>query len=72
MLIRAGASRETGIRICYVMLGREYESTIIPADEDHLPYVEDLLRNIRVPVSAVRTYRGKELIDAIVVRMRGS
>lgn len=69
--IRAGASKESGIRICYVVLGREYESEIARPDADHIALMEDLLRQIRVPISAVRAYRGDDLIDEIIVRMRG-
>lgn len=71
-ILRAGAARETGIRICYVMLGQEYESDIALPGKDHIALMEDLLRGIRVPISAVRAYRGNELIDEIVVKMRGS
>lgn len=71
-VLHAGATRETGLRICYVMLGSEYESRVIGPDEDHVPYMDKLLRDIRVPISAIRAYRGSELIDEIVVKMRGS
>jgi hypothetical protein len=36
-VIRAGASRETGLRICYVMLGQEHESEVALPDVDHRP-----------------------------------
>jgi hypothetical protein len=71
-VVRAGVTRETGLRICYVMSGREYESEVTRPDEDHIALMEDLLRKIRVPISAVRAYRGNELIDEITVKMRGS
>jgi hypothetical protein len=41
-------------------------------DDDHVALMEDLLRKIRVPVSAIRAYRGNELIDELIVKMRGS
>ncbi len=71
-VLRAGVSRETGLRICYVMLGQEYESEIAHPDQDHVALMEDLLRRIMVPISAVRAYRGSELIDEVTVRMRGA
>jgi hypothetical protein len=70
-VLRAGASRESGIRICYVMLGEEYESEVTVPEADHIALMEDLLRRIRVPISAVRAYRGDELIQEFVVKMRG-
>jgi hypothetical protein len=55
-VIRAGATRETGLRICYVMSGQEYESEITSPEEDHIALMYDLRRKIRVPISAVRAY----------------
>ena len=54
------------------MSGREYEAEVSRPDEDHVALMEDLLRKIRVPVSAIRAYRGNELIDELIVKMRGS
>jgi hypothetical protein len=71
-VIRAGVTRETGLRICYVMSGQEYEAEVTGPHEDHVALMEDLLRKIRVPVSAIRAYRGNELIDELTVKMRGS
>jgi hypothetical protein len=71
-LLRAGVTRETGLRICYVMFGQEYESEVTSPDEDHMALMEELLRKIKVPISAVRAYRGDVLIDEIIVKMRGS
>lgn len=70
-VIRAGASRETGTRICYVMLGDEYDTEVAPPGADHVALMGDLLRRINVPISAVRAYRAGVLIDEITVRMRG-
>lgn len=69
-LIRAGASRESGVRICYVLLGKEHEHQITGPHADHIRLMEELLHQIRVPISAVRAYRGGELIDEIVVQLR--
>lgn len=70
-VLRAGATRETGVRITYVMLGEEYETEVAPPDADYVALMEDLLRRIVVPISAVRAYCGDELIDEMTVRMRG-
>lgn len=71
-VISAGVTRETGLRICYVMFGQEYESEVTHPDKDPVPLMEDLLRKIKVPISAVRAYRGDEMVEEISVRMRGS
>jgi hypothetical protein len=71
-VIRSGASRESAVRICYALLGKEYESEVAPPEVDHVALMEDLLRAIRVPISAVRPYRGETLVEEIVVKMRGS
>ncbi len=59
------------IRVSYQYRERETVSDILPAGTDHVPYMEAIIRNIVVPISAVRAYRGKTLIDEIVIRMRG-
>jgi hypothetical protein len=33
-VISAGVTRETGLRICYVMFGQEYESEVTHPEED--------------------------------------
>ncbi len=71
-VISAGVTRETGLRICYVMFGQEYESEVTHPEEDPAPLMLHLLSKIKVPISAVRAYRGNEMIDEIVVTMRGS
>lgn len=71
-VIKAGVTRETGLRICYVMFGQEYESLVALPDEDHLVLMDDLLRRITVPISRVRAYRGTELIEEVEVKTRGS
>jgi hypothetical protein len=70
-VVRAGASRTSGIRICYVMLGKEYESEDVPLEADRRAVMDNIMSRIRVPISAVRAYRGEGLIEEIVVRMRG-
>lgn len=71
-VISAGVTRETGLRISYVMFGEEYESKVTHPNEEPLPLMRDLLLKIRVPISAVRAYRGNEMIEEITVKMRGS
>jgi hypothetical protein len=69
---RSGVPRETGIRICYEMLGKEYEAEIAAADADYKRLMDDLLHKIIVPISAIRAYSGNDLLEEVQVRMRGS
>jgi hypothetical protein len=60
------------IRITYIFQGREYEYRLLPPGTDPSPFLDELIRKILVPVSAVRAYRGDTLFDEVEVRMRGS
>jgi hypothetical protein len=60
------------IRISYEYKGREYDSALLPAGEDHGPHIEALIQNLRIPVSAVRAYKGKALLYERKVEMRGA
>jgi hypothetical protein len=52
--VRAGdafaefAATESGVRICYVMLGKEYEAEVTAPEADHIALMDDLLHLIRV------------------------
>lgn len=60
----AGANKETGLRISYQTVdGREHDALIKGADSDHVSLMNDLLSNLRLPVTAVRAYRANELIE---------
>jgi hypothetical protein len=73
-LIHAGASEDDPkvIRICFVQDGKEKLSEVLPGGTDYAPYVDDLIRRIRVPITAVRVYEGPTLIHERETRMRGN
>jgi hypothetical protein len=71
-VVEGGARREDALRICYVMNGQEYEERLMQPGKDYRLYVDELLRKIVVPISAVRVYRGNEQVEEIVIKMRGS
>jgi hypothetical protein len=74
MVRRAGANEDDSevIRVAYVYQGHEYVSEVLPPGADPDPVVAKLLQEIRIPISAVRVYRGHKLQDERKVRMRGS
>lgn len=71
-VIHPGGDAPDAVRITYVMLDKEHTAEILPAGSDPSAVMDDLLRRIRVPVTAVRAYRGDVLIDELQVRMRGT
>ena len=60
------------VKVAYVYGGNEYVSDILPPGSDPEPYIAHLLSNSRVPISAVRIYRGKLLVEDRSVPMRGT
>jgi len=61
------------IKVAYVFEGREYVSNVYPQeDTNYEPIVNNLIRNIRIPISSVRVYKGNQLINELVLNMRGS
>jgi hypothetical protein len=60
------------IRIAYVYKGREYTSCLLPPAADYRPQIQELLTNVRVPISAVRVYRGLLLEEETELQMRGT
>jgi len=73
-LIHAGASEENpkAIKIWFVRSDKEHLSEVLPAGTDYTPYVEDLIRRVRVPISAVRVYEGAALVHERETTMRGT
>jgi len=69
-----GAPRDdpNTIRITYVFQGREHEYRLLPSGTDPSPLLDELIRKVLVPISAVRAYRGETLLKEIQVKMRGS
>ena len=59
------------VKIAHVYKGNEYINEILPPGTDPEPYIEDLLSNTIVPISAVRIYRGNTLIEDRAIPMRG-
>lgn len=72
--IHAGVERENpnNVSVKYVHDGKEHVSDILPPGSDPSPVINELLGNVRVPISAVRVYRGVELLEERELRMRGA
>jgi len=60
------------IKIAHVYKGNEYVNEILPPGTDPEPYIQNLLSNTAVPISAVRVYRGNNLIEDRTIPMRGT
>ena len=60
------------VRISYEYKDREYVCGVWPAGTDHDPLVDQLLRNLRIPVTAVRAYRCNAKIYEQRLQMRGT
>ena len=60
------------VKIAYVYKGNEYVSEILPPGTNPELYIEDLLGNLVVPISAVRIYRGNTLLEDRTIPMRGT
>lgn len=60
------------IQVRYQYKDRERTSHILPPGTDPTRYMEQTIKQIAVPISAVRAYRGSTLVKEIRVRMRGS
>jgi hypothetical protein len=71
--VGADPSDPARVRIVYEFQEREYESEVLPPETDPESSMDDLLRTITIPITAVRAYRGDhELINEWKVRMRGT
>lgn len=63
---------EDTVRISYEYKDKEYDHVLLPPGSDHGPHIEALLKNLNIPVAAVRAYRGRNLLYERKVTMRGA
>jgi hypothetical protein len=72
-VIRAGAKEDDPqvVKIAYVTGEKEHVSEVLPPGTDPEPHIEDLLRNIRIPINAIRVYEGSTLRIERAITMRG-
>jgi hypothetical protein len=59
------------VRVAFVYKGREYISDILSPGTDPQPFVYNLRRSIRAPISAIRVYRGQEMEETQLTMVRG-
>lgn len=73
-VLRAGVveGNPVNISVAYVYKDKEHISEVLPPNADYAPIVESLLRNIRVPITAINVYRGNQLIDNRKLNWRGT
>jgi len=73
-ITHAGANIDESdtVKIIYVYNGKEYIAEVLPSGADTSSNVKNLISNIRVPISAVRVYKGIQLIEEQKLRMRGA
>lgn len=73
-VIKAGVDPDgpETIKITYVFRDQEHTSEVLPPGSDFLPRMEDLLRRILIPVTAIRAYRGAQVVEEWQPRMRGA
>jgi len=73
-LIRAGATLNDPkvIRICYIRKNKEHIDEVLPPGTDPLPYIEDLIKHVTVPISSVRVYEGDKIVLERAITMRGA
>lgn len=73
MAIHAGANPDdpSSIKIVYVHKDREHVSHVLPPGTNPEPYMIELLNNLNIPVTAIRAYRGSELLAENKYHMRG-
>ena len=73
-VLRAGVKEDDPdvVKIAYVYQGQEHMSEIEPPGTDHKPLLEDLIKKLQVPASAVRAYRGETLLEEREFTARGS
>lgn len=71
---RDGASHDdpNTTRISIVINGQEYETTVLPLDQDPTEQIDHVLTSLRVPISAIRVHRAGVLLYHYAVNMRGN
>ena len=60
------------IRVTYVYKDEEHICEHHPAGTDYDPLLDDLIKRTQLPISAVRVYRGSELLKERDLLMRGN
>jgi len=60
------------VKVFIVIDGEEKLTTVLPAGCDPSQEVNQLLQNVRVPISGIRVYENGELKRDLVVNMRGN
>lgn len=60
------------IRTTYVIQGEEYQDLCLPPGTPPSEAIDSLVSRLNVPVSAVRVYRGRDLIDERKLNARGA
>lgn len=73
-LIHSGADQNDPklVKLFYVHSGKEKLTDVLPSGTDYLPYVDDLIRKVRVPISAVKVYEGNTVVYVRELNMRGT
>jgi hypothetical protein len=71
-VIRGGLNPDDpeAIKIAYVHGGKEHIEEILPPQTDYEPVVGTLLKNIRVPISMIRVYKGDHVVYEQKLNMR--
>jgi len=57
------------IKVTYIYKDRECIRDVLPAGTDSKPYVDRLIETVGLPISGVKVYRGKEVIQQIQFQM---
>jgi hypothetical protein len=68
----ADPSNPDVVKVAHIYRGNEYTTEVLPPGTDPEPYIESLLTNTPVPISAVKSYRGNTLIEERAIPMRGT
>lgn len=73
-VVKAGASHDdpNSIKVTYVHEGQEHLSDLLSPNTDYQPYVDTIQKNIKVPISEIRVYKGETVIYEKKLIMRGT